>query len=205
MIVHQSLFGQSSPQALTENPIGVPSFSPGLAVLRPTPGIDHHKNKTQCRRPRAALQSERVSIFAALTPLPGSFLPHFAHPQTNPLPKSTLAHPKSTVDLGCEELIRVDNGLNSSPSPTRYRLKSGPKIKKFNQTQTVTGRKILPLVVSHGGRPQGPILCLILYPTQLHATLGNPTQHPPTPAFLFAIGGLRVGTVRMVAVRKDLT
>ncbi len=190
MIVHQSQFGQSPPQALAEYHNVVPSFSPGLAVPRPTPGKLSHKIQSLISRecgPRGA----RIKITAnALTANPPKIqnstlkIQHyFPHQPTHPLPKSTLAHPKSTVDLGCEELIRVDNGLNSSPSPTRYRLKSGPKIKEFNQTQTVTGRKILPLVVSHGGRPQGPILCLILYPTQLHATLGNPTQHSPPPPF----------------------
>jgi hypothetical protein len=66
----------------------------------------------------------------------------FSHPQTNPHPKSTLAHPKSTVDLGCEGLIRVENGLRPPLSPTYYRPKSGPKIKESNQNQTATNQKI---------------------------------------------------------------
>ncbi len=36
--------------------------------------------------------------------------------QTNPHPKSTLAYPKSTVDLGLQPLIRVENGLIPTPS-----------------------------------------------------------------------------------------
>jgi hypothetical protein len=45
-----------------------------------------------------------------------------AKPPAIPQPKSTLPHPKSTVDLGCEELIWVENTLISSPawrSPAR--------------------------------------------------------------------------------------
>ena len=38
-----------------------------------------------------------------------------------PHPKSTLTHPKPTVDLGCEPLIRVENGLISLLSPTCYK------------------------------------------------------------------------------------
>jgi hypothetical protein len=58
-----------------------------------------------------------------------------------PNPKSTFPHRKSTVDLGYEPLIRVKNGLRSTPSRTDYRPISGPKIKGFNQTQTVTDQK----------------------------------------------------------------
>jgi hypothetical protein len=64
------------------------------------------------------------------------------YPQTKANPTSTLAHPKSTVDLGCEQLIRVENGLRSSLSPTRYRPISGPKIRGLSRNQTVTGQKI---------------------------------------------------------------
>jgi hypothetical protein len=60
-----------------------------------------------------------------------------------PQPKSTLAHPKSTVDLGCESLIRVENSLISTLLRTSYRPISTPKIRGLNQTQTVTDRKIL--------------------------------------------------------------
>ncbi len=64
------------------------------------------------------------------------------YPQTKANPTSTLAHPKSTVDLGCEQLIRVENGLRSPLSPTRYRPISGPKIKESNQNQTAAHQKI---------------------------------------------------------------
>jgi hypothetical protein len=55
-----------------------------------------------------------------------------------------LPHPKSTVELGHEPLIRVENGLRSPLSPTSYRPKSGPKIRESNQNQTVTSQKIYP-------------------------------------------------------------
>jgi hypothetical protein len=57
------------------------------------------------------------------------------HPQTNP-------HPKSTVDLGCEGSIKVENGLRSPLLPTGYRPISGPKIRGSNRLQTVTNQKI---------------------------------------------------------------
>jgi hypothetical protein len=38
-----------------------------------------------------------------------------------PYPKSTPAHTKSTVDLGHEPLIRVENRLVSHPSPTCHK------------------------------------------------------------------------------------
>src|ERR1700722_8646708 len=46
----------------------------------------------------------------------------FHYPPTHFYPKSTLANPKSTVDLGCEGLIRGENGLRPPLSPTRYQL-----------------------------------------------------------------------------------
>jgi hypothetical protein len=46
----------------------------------------------------------------------------FPHPQTNP-------HPKSTLDLGCEGLIKVENGLRPPLSPTRYQLIIRPENK----------------------------------------------------------------------------
>jgi hypothetical protein len=138
MIVQQSLFGQRPPQPLTKNHNGVPSFSPGLAAQRPTPGNMSHKIQPLISRecgPREA----RIKT-AANSP---KIQHYFPHPQTNPHPKSTLAHPKSTVDLGCELLIRVENGLRPPLSPTSYRPKSGPKIRESNQNQTVTGQKNL--------------------------------------------------------------
>ena len=181
MIVHQSLFGQSTPQALTENHNVVPSFSPGLAAQRPTPGNMFHKIQPLTSR-ECGTRKARMKI-AAHSP---KIQCCFSHSQTISNPKSTLNHPKSTVDLECEELIRVDNGLRSPLSPTSYQLISTPKIKEFNQTHlsrlgngeknlsrpsgtkaarpsereraspTATGQKILLLIATHGGRPRGP-------------------------------------------------
>ncbi len=114
-------------QPLTENPNGVPSFSPGLAVQRPTPGKLSHKIQPLIPKPREA----RITIAANFPKIQNSTLKiqHcFPHPQANPHPKSTMAHPKSTLDLGCEGLIRVENGLRPPLSPTCYQPKSGPKI-----------------------------------------------------------------------------
>ena len=56
-------------------------------------------------------------------------------PQTHP-------HPKSTLDLGSERLIKVENGLRSPLSLTCYRPISGPKIRESNQNQTTANHKI---------------------------------------------------------------
>ena len=69
-------------------------------------------------------------------------------------PKSTLANPKSTVDLGCEPLIKVENSLISTPSRTAYRPISTQKIKGFSQNQTVTNRKKLITSHCYGDIPQ---------------------------------------------------
>ena len=147
MIVQQSLFGQRPPQALTENHNGVPSFSPGLAAQRPTPGNRSSKIQPlisgECG-PREA----RIKTAVNSPTIQNSTLKiqhYFPHPQTNPHPKSTLAHPKSTVDLGCEPLIRVENGLRPPLSPTSYRPKSGPKIRESGQNQTAAYQKIYPV------------------------------------------------------------
>jgi hypothetical protein len=64
--------------------------------------------------------------------------------------------PKSTVDLQCEPLIKVENGFRPPiPQPVTNQ-QSGPKIKESNQNQTVTNRKILSLISAHGGYPQAP-------------------------------------------------
>ncbi len=123
-----------SAKPLTENYNVVPSLSLGLAAQRPTPGKLPHKIQPLMAKPREA----RIRT-AANSPK----IQHcFSHPQTNPHPKSTLAHPKSTVDLRCEGLIRVENGLRSPLLPTGYRPISGPKIKESNQNQTAANQKI---------------------------------------------------------------
>jgi hypothetical protein len=53
----------------------------------------------------------------------------FHYPPTHFHTKSTLANPKSTVDLGCEPLIRGENDLRPPLSPTRYQLIIRPENK----------------------------------------------------------------------------
>ena len=143
----------SPAKPLTENHNVVPASSPGLAARRPTPGNMSNKIQPLISRdcgPREA----RIRIAANSPTIQNSTLKiqhYFPHPQTNPHLKSTLAHPKSTVDLGCEPLIRVENGLRPPLSPTSYRPKSGPKIRESNQNQTVTNRKILRQAACLGG------------------------------------------------------
>ncbi len=105
-----------------------------------TPG-----NRPTTLRPGGALESivgYPIRPISPICPIP------LHHPQTNPHPKSTLANPKSTVDLGCEPLIRVENGLRPPLSPTCYRPISGPKLRESNQNQTVTNQKILSRVAA---------------------------------------------------------
>ena len=122
---------------LIENHNVVPSFSPGLAAQRPTPGNMFHKIQPLISRdcgPREA----RIKIAANSPKIQNSTLKiqHcFSHPQTNP-------HLKSTVDLRCEGLIWVENGLSPPLSPISYRPKSGPKIRESNQNQTAAHQKI---------------------------------------------------------------
>jgi hypothetical protein len=132
----------------------VPSLSPGLAAQRPTPGKLSHKIQPLIPKPREA----RIRTAANSPKIQHSTLKiqHcFPHPQTNP-------HPKSTVDLGCEGLIRVENGLRSPLLPTGYRPISGPKIKESNQNQTATHQKIYsasPLI------PASRSKCLLPFPS----------------------------------------
>ena len=160
---------------LIENHNVVPSFSPGLAVQRPTPGKLSHKIQPLISReggPREA----RIRT-AANSPK----IQHcFPHPQTNPHPKSTLAHPKSTVELGHEPLIRVENGLRSPLSPTSYRPKSGPKIRESNQNQTATNRKKISLLLSARSlfHPSSSIFVWLPY-----ASLCQPLPAYPHPCF----------------------
>src|SRR3984957_2417007 len=132
---------------LIENHNVVQSCRPGLAAQRPTPGKLPHKIQPLISRdcgPREA----RIRITANSPTIQNSTLKiqnWFPHPQTNPRLASTFSHPKSTVDLGCEPLIRVENGLRSPLSPTCYRPISGPKIRESNRIQAVTDRKIYPV------------------------------------------------------------
>ncbi len=168
---------------LIENHNVVPSFSPELAARRPTPGKLSHKIQPlishECR-PREA----RIKIAANSPKIQNSTLKiqHcFPHPSTNP-------HPKSTVELGHEPLIRVENGLKSPLSPTCYRPKSGPKIRESNQNQTATNRKKISLLLSarflfHPSSsifvwlPYASHWASVLYPMPAYASL------PPTPCF----------------------
>ncbi len=130
---------------LINYPNVVPSLSLGLPrKAAATPGKLPHKIQPLISRecgPREA----RIRTAANSPKIQNSTLKiqhSFPHPQTNPHPKSTVAHHKSTVDLGYEGLIRVENGLRPPLSPTYYRPKSGPKIKESNQNQTATNQKI---------------------------------------------------------------
>ncbi len=99
-----------------------------------TPG-----NRPAALRPEGARESITNCPIRPIRPIRPIPIPH---PQTHPHPKSTLTHPKSTVDLGYEPLIKVKNDLRPPLSPTCYRPKSGPKIKESNQNQTATHQKI---------------------------------------------------------------
>ena len=97
-----------------------------------TPG-----NRPAALRPEGARESIINCPIRPIRPIRPIPIPY---PPTHPHPKSTLTHPKSTVDLGYEGLIRVKNGLRSPLLPTGYRPISGPKIKESNQNQTATNQ-----------------------------------------------------------------
>ena len=65
----------------------------------------------------------------------------------NPRPKSTLPNPKSTVDLGCELLIRVENALPGPLFPG-YRHAFSPtttgQLTGADRNRTATHQKIYP-------------------------------------------------------------
>ncbi len=129
-----TLWTYSPPQALTKNHNVVQSFSPGLAAQRPTPGKSHKIQPLIFREcgPREA----RIKIAANFPKIQHCF----PHPQTNP-------HPKSTVDLGCEWSIRVENGLRPPLFPSSYhafRLTTTRESRGANETKAVTHQKIYP-------------------------------------------------------------
>ena len=79
-----------------------------------TPG-----NRPATLRPGRALES---ILSCPIRPIGPIRLIQFPHPHTTPHPQSTFTHSESTVDLGCEPLIRGENDLRPPLSPTRYQL-----------------------------------------------------------------------------------
>ena len=133
--------------ALTESPERADDSSPGSASLRAQPWVKSHKI------PAADSEAARSAKFICGSPIrPIS--------RIRPIPphrKSTFAHPKSTVDLGCEPLIGAENDRRThlSSKSRSNAPKSGPKIKEFNRNQTVTDRNILSPGRCAYGRPHG--------------------------------------------------
>ena len=69
-------------------------------------------------------------------------------------------------------------------SPARYRPISGPKIKGFNQTQTVTDQKILPLPATHDGHTREPFPLLSSVRNFGHSVHGNCNLFQRTYSYL---------------------
>jgi hypothetical protein len=187
----------SSAKPLIKDHNVVLSFSPRLAVQRHTPGKLSHKIQPPISRD-CGLREARIKIAATFPKIQNSKLniQHcFPHPPTNPHSKSTLAHPKSTIDLGCERLIRVENGPRSPLSPTCYRPISGPKIRESNQNQTVTGRKIyrwsLCRALSVGASYHPLFSTLVLHPFASHCQPMPSYANHPLPPCLFPPGGIK--------------
>jgi hypothetical protein len=92
--------------ALTESPVRADDSSPGSASLRAQPWVKSYKNlsaDSEAARSAKLICGHEIRI-------------------QNLIRKgSNHAHPKSTVDLGHEPLIRVDHTLISPLSPTCYR------------------------------------------------------------------------------------
>ncbi len=83
-------------------------------------------NRSATLSPGRALES---ILSCPIRPIGSIRLILFHYPPTHFHPKSTLANPKSTVDLGCEPLIRGENDLRPPLSPTRYQLIIRPENK----------------------------------------------------------------------------
>ena len=118
--IHGNGQGEMSPQALTENPNGVQSFSPGLpreaaATLGGT--SQNPTANSEAARSAKLICGFPINPISLIRPI----LPHF----------------KSTVDLGCEPLIKVENGLRQAS----YKPTIRPENRESNRIQTVTDRK----------------------------------------------------------------
>jgi hypothetical protein len=139
----------SPAKPLTENHNVVPSFSPGLAVQRPTPGNMSHKTQPLISRdcgPREA----RIRIAANSPTIQNSTLKiqhYFPHPPTHP-------HPKSTVDIRRKPLIKVENSL----SPTCYR----PIIRPENKGIQLKSNRHKPKNFKASGVPWGLVSMMSL-------------------------------------------
>jgi hypothetical protein len=82
--------------------------------------------------------------------------PSVAKTITTPQPKSTPPHPKSTVDLGCEELIRVENAPLSPLFPGHQRsfnLITTQRLTRANRMRTAAHQKIYSLESRQNQKP----------------------------------------------------
>jgi hypothetical protein len=118
------------------------SFSPGLArEAVATPGNVPQSSAADPEAARSANQKLRNIIEAIL----GRDRPlSMPRPPTNPHLKSTLPNPKSTVDLGCEPLIRVENTSLPSILPDRRHLFASTTtqhLRRANRTPTAAHQK----------------------------------------------------------------
>ncbi len=156
------------------------------------------RNRPATLRPGRAPES---ILSCPIRPIGPIRLIQFPHPQTTPHPQSTLAHPKSTLALGCEGLIKVENGLRPHLSPTCYRPIIRPENKgikpnsnRYKPKNLIMSRyaKRLPARVwpsakpghDAANHPQGPHSCpLFWYPTPTIASLCQPM--PATPPLSF--------------------
>ena len=135
---HGNQQGETPPQALTENPNEVQSFSPGLPREAVATLGGTLQNLT------ADLEAARSAKFICgylinpIRPIP------LHYPPTNLHPKSTFAYSKSTVNLGCEPLIKVENGLRPPLPPTRHKPIIRPENKGIKPKSNRHKPKILP-------------------------------------------------------------
>ena len=136
---HRKGCSKSPPQAPIENPNGVPSLSPGLT---------REATATLGRVILSKLDPEGVTRVQARARLKFTLLSF----------NTSIPHPKSTLGLVCERLIRVENHLVRTFHKPSTDQKTGPKIRGYIRAAWEAARRICPATAgrrSHSDRASG--------------------------------------------------
>ena len=143
---HGNRHGKTSPQALIQ--VGTPRCGVQIALLHVRPCFSRFAETIGPAIPRhtRVLLGERAGACRAVAQRRRMRASHFPPKALiNSLPKSTRPNPKSTVDLGCEQLIRVENTLFTFILPDRRHPFSSTMtqhLRRTNGNRTATHQKI---------------------------------------------------------------